>query len=110
AGREFVTRRGFIEVARSYAQVLAVASAPLPTRAIEERVTSTGMRVTTLAAVRDALGDGALEAAWDLHSACRLEHGGLGRATPQPFADWLFGEIVGGGAVAGAGVLLAPWR
>lgn len=89
ACQAFVTKRGFVEVARSYAQVLAVASAPLPTRATVERVTRTGVQVTTLAALGDALGDAALEAAWDLHSACRLDHGGLGRATPQSFADWL---------------------
>jgi len=59
ACQAFVTKRGFVEVARSYAQVLAVASAPLPTRATLERVTSTGVRVTTLAALRDALGDAA---------------------------------------------------
>ena len=95
ACQAFVTKRGFVEVARSYAQVLAVASAPLPTRASEERVTSTGVRVTTLAALRDALGDAALEVAWDLHSVCRLDHGGLGRATPQPFADWLAENVAG---------------
>jgi GNAT superfamily N-acetyltransferase len=95
ACQAFVTKRGFAEVARSYAQVLAVASAPLPTRAIEERVTSTGVRVTTLAALRDAQGDAALEAAWDLHSACRLDQGGIGRATPQPFADWLTEHVTG---------------
>jgi GNAT superfamily N-acetyltransferase len=95
ACQAFVTKRGFVEVARSYAQVLAVASAPLPTRALEERVTSTGVRVTTLSALRDALGDAALEAAWDLDSACRLEHGGLGRATPLPFAGWLAENVLG---------------
>lgn len=95
ACQAFVTKRGFIEVARSYAQVRAVASAPLPTRAIEERVQSTGVRVTTLAALRDALGDAALEAAWDLNAACRPDHAGLGRATPQPFADWLAENVAG---------------
>jgi GNAT superfamily N-acetyltransferase len=75
--------------------VRAVTSAPLPTRATLERVTSTGVRITTLAALRDALGDAALEAAWDLHSACRVDHGGLGRATAQPFADWLAENVTG---------------
>ncbi len=95
ACQAFVAKRGFVEVARAYAQVLAVASAPLPTRALEERVTSIGVRVTTLAALRGALGEAALEAAWDLHSACRLDHGGLGRATPQPFAEWLADNLAG---------------
>jgi mycothiol synthase len=95
ACQAFVVKRGFVEVARAYAQVLAVASAPFPTRALEERVTSIGVRVTTLAALRDALGEAALEAAWDLHSACQLDHGGLGRATPQPFAEWLADNLAG---------------
>ena len=102
ACQAFVTKRGFVEVARSYAQVLAVASAPLPTRALEERVRSSGVQVTTLAALRDALGEPALEAAWDLHSACRLDHGGLGRATPQPFADWVAENVAGASALPAA--------
>jgi GNAT superfamily N-acetyltransferase len=89
ACQAFIAKRGFAEVTRTYAQVLAVASAPLPTRALEERVTGTGIQVTTLTALRDALGDDALEAAWDLHSACRLDDVALGRATPEPLADWL---------------------
>jgi GNAT superfamily N-acetyltransferase len=89
ACQAFITKRGFVEVTRTFAQVRAVASAPLPTRALEDRLKSTGIRITTLAALRDALGDEALEAAWDLHSACRLDDAGLGRATPQPLAEWV---------------------
>jgi len=102
ACQAFITKRGFVEVVRSYAQVLAIASAPLPTRAVEERVTGTGIRVTTLAALRDALGDAALEAAWDLHSACRLDHAALGRATPEPFADWLAHNVTDADALPDA--------
>ena len=102
ACQAFIAKRGFVEVTRAYAQVLAIASALLPTRALAERVTSTGVRVTTLAALRDALGDGALEPAWDLHSACRLDHGGLGRATPQPFADWVADNVTGEAALPDA--------
>lgn len=88
ACQAFVTKRGFVEVGRMYQQVLAVASAPLPTRAFEERVRAIGITITTLAALRDAVGELALEAAWDLHSACRLEFVTLGRATPDPFPEW----------------------
>jgi GNAT superfamily N-acetyltransferase len=102
ACQAFITKRGFVEVARAYAQVLATASAPLPTRAIEERVTGTGIRVTTLAALCDALGEAALEAAWDLHSACRLDHAALGRATPEPFADWLAHNVTDADALPDA--------
>jgi len=72
-----------------YHQVIAVASAPLPTRAAEERVAATGITITTLAALRGALGDLAFDAAWDLESACRLEFVTLGRATPEPLSDWI---------------------
>jgi GNAT superfamily N-acetyltransferase len=95
ACQSFITKRGFVEVTRAYAQVRALATAPLPTRAIEERVTRTGIRVTTLAALHDARGDDALQAAWDLHAACRLEDVALGKATPQPIAEWLADNMTG---------------
>jgi GNAT superfamily N-acetyltransferase len=99
ACQTFITKRGFGEVTRTYAQVRAIASAPLPTRALQERVTEMGIQVTTLAALRDALGDDALEAAWDVHSACRLDHVGLGRATPQRFVDWRAEHVTDAAAV-----------
>lgn len=89
ACQAFITKRGFVEVGRMYQQVIAIASAPLPTPAAEERVRATGITITTLAALRDAVGDLALEAAWDLHNACRLEFVTLGRATPEPFLEWV---------------------
>jgi GNAT superfamily N-acetyltransferase len=102
ACQTFITKRGFVEVTRAYAQVLAIASAPLPSRALDERVSRAGVRVTTLAALRDALGDAALEATWDLHSACELDHGGLGRATPQPLAEWVAANLTGEAALPDA--------
>ena len=89
ACQAFITKRGFVEVGRMYHQVLAVASAPLPTRVAEERVAATGITITTLAALRGALGDVAFDAAYDLDAACRLEFVTLGRATPEPLADWI---------------------
>ncbi|HEX9494851.1 MAG TPA: GNAT family N-acetyltransferase [Candidatus Limnocylindria bacterium] len=103
ACQAFIAKRGFIEVGRMYQQVIAVAAAPLPTPAAEERVTAHGTTVTTLAALRDAVGDDrALEAAWDLHSACRLEFVTLGRATPQPFAEWREENVTGAAALPDA--------
>jgi GNAT superfamily N-acetyltransferase len=102
ACQAFIMKRGFVEVTRTYAQVLAVASAPLPTPALEERVTSTGITVTTLTALRDALGEDALEAAWDLHSACRLDHAALGRATPEPLVEWLARNVTDAAALPDA--------
>ena len=95
----FVAKRGFVEVGRMYQQVIAVASAPLPSRGAEERVRAMGITITTLAALRDAVGDLALEAAWDLHSACRLEFVTLGRATPDPFPIWVADNVTDAAAL-----------
>ena len=103
ACQSFIAKRGFAEVGRMYQQVIAVTAAPLPTRAAEERVTAKGIAITTLAALRDAVGDDlALEAAWDLHSACRLEFVTLGRATPQPFAEWREENVAAGSSLPDA--------
>ena len=102
ACQAFIAKRKFVEVGRMYQQVLAVASAPLPTRAAEERVRAAGITITTLAALRDAIGDLALEAAWDLHSACRLELVTLGRATPEPFPEWIRRNLTDDAALPGA--------
>jgi GNAT superfamily N-acetyltransferase len=102
ACQSFIAARGFAEVIRAYERVLAVASAPLPSRAAEERVTRTGIRITSLARLRDAIGDDALRMAYELHSACRLDQPTLGRVTPQPFADWLAFNVDAPEAIAEA--------
>ena len=102
ACQAFIAKRGFAEVGRMYQQVLAIASAPLPTPAAEERVRSAGITITTLAALRGAIGDLALEATWDLHSACRLELVTLGRATPEPFGEWVRVNVTGDAALPDA--------
>jgi GNAT superfamily N-acetyltransferase len=48
ACREFIVRRGFIEVVRSYEQVVALATAPLQLAAAEANVTTQGIHVETL--------------------------------------------------------------
>jgi len=95
ACQAFILRRGFVEVVRAYEEVLAVASAQLPTPAGTEQLAGAGIRVTTLTALRAERGDEVLDAAWDLHSACRLDHTALGRATPRPFADWIADNVDG---------------
>jgi len=102
ACQAFIAKRGFVEVGRMYHQVIAVASAPLPTRAAEERVASTGITITTLAALRGALGDLAFDAAWDLDNACRLEFVTLGRATPEPLSDWIAWNVTDNAALPDA--------
>jgi mycothiol synthase len=99
ACQAFIARRGFVEVGRMYQQVRAVGSAPLPTPAADERVSVMGITITTLAALRDAVGDIALEAAWDLHSACQLEFVTLGRATPEPLPEWVAWNVTDDGAL-----------
>src|SRR5207248_9023639 len=47
ACQAFVLRRGFVEVVRAYEEVLAVASAPLPTPAGAEQLAAAGIRVAT---------------------------------------------------------------
>jgi len=89
ACQAFIVKRRFVEVGRAYLEVIAVASAPLPTPKIEEGIQRQGIRIATLAQLREERGDVALEAAWDLHFACRSDQPTLGRVTAQPYADWL---------------------
>lgn len=89
ACQAFITKRGFVEVTRAYQQVRAVTSAPLPTRALAERIAATGIRITTLAALRDAIGDAALEAAWALHTELLADVATLGHATAGPLEGWI---------------------
>lgn len=88
ACQSFIAKRGFVEVIRAYEQVLAVAGAPLPSPAAEERVSRTGVRIFSLAQLRDAIGDDALRLAYDVDTACRLDQPTLGRVTAAPFAEW----------------------
>jgi ribosomal protein S18 acetylase RimI-like enzyme len=88
ACRDFIVRRGFIEVIRSYEQVVALATAPHPHGQAEERLTKSGISIETLAAlcVRDEAN--ALRRAHELYTAARLDQPTLGRVTAEPFADW----------------------
>jgi ribosomal protein S18 acetylase RimI-like enzyme len=87
AGARFVSERGFREVIRWYTQVRAVATAPLPTPALDERLVKVGLRIATLAELARA-DPRALEEAHELYFASRLDQPTLGRVTPTPFAQW----------------------
>ena len=89
ACQAFITKRRFVEVGRAYLEVIAVATAPLPTPKTEEAIAALGIRLTTLAQLREERCDEVLEAAWDLHFACRSDQPTLGYVTAQPYADWL---------------------
>ena len=88
ACREFIVRRGFVEVVRSYEQVVALATAPLQLAAAEEPVRARGIRVETLSELRRRRGDEVLKEVHELYTASRVDQPTLGKVTAQPFADW----------------------
>jgi GNAT superfamily N-acetyltransferase len=96
ACRQFMVRRGFVEVVRSYEQVLALARAPLHLAAAEERVAARGIRVETLNELRSREGDGSLKRIHELYTASRVDQPTLGSVTARPFEDWrreIFDEL-----------------
>jgi GNAT superfamily N-acetyltransferase len=98
ACREFIVRRGFIEVVRSYEQVVALATAPLQLGPAEEAVRALGIRVETLSELRARRGDEALERIHELYTASRVDQPTLGKVTARPFDDWrreVFDELGG---------------
>jgi mycothiol synthase len=88
ACREFIVRRGFIEVVRSYEQVLALATAHLQLAAAEEVVAARGIRVEPLSALLAREGDEQLERVHELYTASRVDQPTLGTVTARPFEDW----------------------
>jgi GNAT superfamily N-acetyltransferase len=91
-------RRGFVEVVRSYEQVLALARAPLPLAPAEEAVAARGIRVETLSELCAREGDAALGRIHELYTASRLDQPTLGRVTARPFEEWrreVFDELHG---------------
>ncbi|HEY8825169.1 MAG TPA: GNAT family N-acetyltransferase [Candidatus Limnocylindria bacterium] len=98
ACREFIVRRGFIEVVRSYEQVVALATAPLQLGAAEDAVRPRGIRVETLTELRARRGDEALEMVHELYTTSRVDQPTLGKVTARPFEDWrreVFDELGG---------------
>jgi GNAT superfamily N-acetyltransferase len=88
ACREFIVRRGFIEVVRSYEQVLALATAPLQLAAAEETVRARGIRVETLSDLLAREGETGLKEVHELDTASRLDQPTLGNVTARPFDVW----------------------
>ena len=98
ACREFIVRRGFIEVVRSYEQVVALATAPLQLGVAEDAVRPRGIRVETLTELRARRGDEALEMVHELYTTSRVDQPTLGKVTARPFEDWrreVFDELGG---------------
>ncbi|OLC58329.1 MAG: hypothetical protein AUH85_00915 [Chloroflexi bacterium 13_1_40CM_4_68_4] len=87
AAASFLAHRGFVEAVRYYNEVRAVAAAPLPTPATDERLASVGARIATLAELAKT-DSRALEKAYELYYESRLDQPTLGRLTRTSFADW----------------------
>jgi len=88
ACRQFIVRRGFVEVVRSYEQVVALATAPLQLTAAEAAVAARGIRIETLSELRDRRGDESLPRIHELYTASRVDQPSLGKVTARPFEDW----------------------
>ena len=91
-------RRGFIEVVRSYEQVVALATAPLQMAAAEKQVAGRGIRVETLSELRAREGEESLKQVHQLYTASRVDQPTLGTVTARPFDDWrreVFDELHG---------------
>jgi GNAT superfamily N-acetyltransferase len=88
ACREFIVRRGFIEVVRSFEQVIALATANLPLAPAEEAVAAHGIRIETLSELRAREGEDSLKKVHELYTASRVDQPTLGRVTSLPFEDW----------------------
>ena len=88
ACRQFIVRRGFVEVVRSYEQVVALATAPLQLTAAEAAVAARGIRIETLSELRDRWGDESLPRIHELYTASRVDQPSLGKVTARPLEDW----------------------
>lgn len=75
-----------------YRLVRAVATAPLPTPAMEERLAAAGVRIASLAELARSDPD-AYAKAHELFYASWLDQPALGRLTPAPFAEWRASHI-----------------
>jgi mycothiol synthase len=87
ACRQFIVERGFVEVVRSYEQVLAVARSSLSATA-ERDVAGRGFRIESLAELLARRGAAALEAVHDLYTSSRVDQPTLGSVTARPFEEW----------------------
>jgi mycothiol synthase len=85
ACREFVVRRGFVEVVRAYEQVLALANASAAVGG-DDSLAARGMRIATLAALGS--GEDVLSEVYDLYTSTRIDQPTLGRVTARPFEEW----------------------
>jgi mycothiol synthase len=98
ACREFVVRRGFVEVVRSFEQVLALATAPMQSAAAEEAVRTRGIRIESLSELVARRGEAALAEIHELYTASRVDQPTLGNVTARPYEDWrreVFDELGG---------------
>ena len=98
ACREFIVERGFVEVVRSFEQVLALARAQQPIAAAEEAVTAQGIRIETMSELLARRGRDTLALIHELYTSSRAGQPTLGAVTARPFEDWrreVFDELHG---------------
>ena len=88
ACRQFIVERGFVEVVRSFEQVVALATAALPLAAAQESVTARGIHVESLSELLAREGDAALRRIHELYTSSRVDQPTLGAVTARPFEDW----------------------
>jgi GNAT superfamily N-acetyltransferase len=95
ACQSFIRARGFVEVIRSYEQVVALATAPHP-RGAAERALGDGIAIETLDELVARDGGAALRAVYELYHTARADQPTLGRVSARPYDDWrreIFDEL-----------------
>ena len=88
ACRDFIVGRGFVEVVRSYEQVVALATARLNIARAEALVAARHIRVETLSELLAREGENSLKRLHELDTASRFDQPTLGGVTARPFDDW----------------------
>jgi GNAT superfamily N-acetyltransferase len=88
ACREFVVRRGFVEVVRAYEQVLALANAPAGAAGAELALATRGIRIASLGELLRGDEERVWKEVYELYTAARVDQPTLGRVTARPFAEW----------------------
>lgn len=88
ACHSFITARGFVEVIRSYEQVVALATSP-HRLAAAERTLGKDITIETLADLVAREGESGLREVYDLYHESRWDQPTLGRVSARPYDDWL---------------------
>ena len=88
ACQSFIAARGFVEVIRSYEQVVALATAPHRLGAAEGGLGS-DITIEPLTDLVAREGDAGLRGLYRLYHEARVDQPTLGRVSARPYEDWL---------------------